>query len=169
MLSCRIVAHDYYRCNGERGWFPSNYVEVVTEDAYSRPPESALPPKPSDRVSSIYSNSTSSETSQNNNSNLPDGWTIQMTDDGRQWYYYNEQSGKITYQNPALLDQKDQKVTDYNRDSFFHPSLPIEEEEERVEQEVDDEPSAAAPTPEEVLFIIIIYTKILFVLKFYFS
>ncbi|KAG0943536.1 hypothetical protein G6F57_009515 [Rhizopus arrhizus] len=141
-------------CNGERGWFPSNYVEVISEDTYSRPPESALPPKPLDRVSSIYSNSTSSETSQSNNSNLPDGWTIQMTDDGRQWYYYNELSGKITYQNPALLDQedkKDQKITDYNRDSFFHPSLSIEEEKERVEQEMDDEPSATAPTLEELM------------------
>ncbi|KAG1148339.1 hypothetical protein G6F37_004035 [Rhizopus arrhizus] len=145
-------------CNGERGWFPSNYVEIVKEDTspFSKPPEKGLPPKPinGNRASSIYSNSTNSEASRNN-ANLPDGWTIQMTEDGRSWYYYNEYTGKITHQNPLLseqdtdniIDKREQKIIDH-RDSFFHPSQPIEEEEEIIQDQTN---SQNAPTTAELM------------------
>jgi hypothetical protein len=133
-------------------------VEVVKEDTspFSKPPEKGLPPKPinGNRASSIYSNSTNSEASRNN-ANLPDGWTIQMTEDGRSWYYYNEYTGKITHQNPLLseqdtdniIDKREQKIIDH-RDSFFHPSQPIEEEEEIIQDQTN---SQNAPTTAEVL------------------
>lgn len=49
---------------------------------------------------SIASGSNSSEVSRNN-PNLPDGWTIQMAEDGKTWHYYNEFTGKTTNQYPT--------------------------------------------------------------------
>ncbi|CEI90096.1 Putative Cell division control protein [Rhizopus microsporus] len=137
-------------CNGERGWFPSNYVELVKEDMgmLSRPPDKGLPPRPinGNRASSIYSSSAGSEVSRNN-ANLPDGWTIQMTEDGRAWYYYNEHTGKITHQHPLLeqdsetiIEKKDQRID--HRDSIFYPSQPIEEDIDEHANDDDTGPSA---------------------------
>lgn len=99
---------------------------------YSRLPDQPLPLNPKQqhyimdlnrRVSSVYS-SSSSEVSRNN-TNLPDGWTIQMTDDRNTWFLHNEHTGESVNQQSSLVSTAD---TDKNiiipernyRKSSFH-------------------------------------------------
>ncbi|CAO3653766.1 unnamed protein product [Mucor hiemalis] len=74
-------------CNGQRGWFPSNYVEVIMEDMseFPSPPDKVLPPDPpapQNYVASIRSghSSISSDVSRSNGS-LAEGWTNQAGGD----------------------------------------------------------------------------------------
>lgn len=114
------------RCNGHRGWFPSNYVEVVEDiPEFPRPPDKVLPPNPPVLKSYIDSSrsahsSNSSEVSRNN-ANLPDGWTIQMSEDGKAWNYYNEYTGQIETEHPSLYQDNDiitEQPEKTNRRSF---------------------------------------------------
>lgn len=57
-------------------------------------PNKTLPQLPYDDHSSV-----SSEVSRNN-ANLPDGWIIQMSEDGKTWNYFNEYTGKTMTQHP---------------------------------------------------------------------
>ncbi|GAA5805684.1 hypothetical protein HPULCUR_011207 [Helicostylum pulchrum] len=113
-------------CNGHRGWFPSNYVEVVEDiPEFPRPPDKVLPPNPPVLKSYIDSSrsahsSNSSEVSRNN-ANLPDGWTIQMSEDGKAWNYYNEYTGQIETEHPSLYQDNDiitEQPEKTNRRSF---------------------------------------------------
>ncbi|KAF1807231.1 ras guanine nucleotide exchange factor domain-containing protein [Mucor lusitanicus] len=111
-------------CKGQRGWFPSNYVQVISEEMtmFPRPPEKSLPPHPAHHMQqgnrfSMHS-SSSSEVSRNN-ANLPDGWTIKMTEDGRSWLYYNEYTGQSTTQNPHLFNGDDAAIDTSRRSSVY--------------------------------------------------
>jgi hypothetical protein len=150
----QLILGKMCRSNGRRGWFPSNYVEVLNEEMppFPRPPDQPLPLNPqqqsyimdmSRRVSSIHS-SSSSEVSRNN-ANLPDGWTIQMAGDGHSWFYHNEHTGESVTRHPALLSTVDAENIiavdqDTQRDSFQSDQL-----------NVDDYKTAAATSKEVYL------------------
>ncbi|KAG1453918.1 hypothetical protein G6F56_007448 [Rhizopus delemar] len=108
-------------CHGERGWFPSNYVQEDTpeEDMY-----------------------TSHE------AHLPDGWTIQMAEDGHTRYYYNQHTGQMSYEPPppptttTTIATKEEHIIEKRRDyreSFFRPKQPIETKEEEEHQPTEAE------------------------------
>ncbi|KAI8349190.1 ras guanine nucleotide exchange factor domain-containing protein [Choanephora cucurbitarum] len=119
-----------YRCNGKRGWFPSNYVEVISEKAIS-PHEhltagSLYSPLlhsylESAQTSPFMANLDHSETNKINN-NLPEGWILQMGEDGQSWYYYNENTGEIQSHHPVDPDRifiEDHDANPNKRDSFL--------------------------------------------------
>ncbi|KAI7889673.1 ras guanine nucleotide exchange factor domain-containing protein [Mucor mucedo] len=108
-------------CNGSRGWFPSNYVEEFTEHGIAgAAPNKTLPLPPYDE--SLHS-SNSSEVSRNN-ANLPDGWIIQMSEDGKTWNYFNEYTGKTMTQHP----ENDIISTSNHRDSYASDDDPSNNE-----------------------------------------
>jgi hypothetical protein len=167
-------------CRGNRGWFPSNYVQIIDtnpepiEDIYatgdmsgrespisptpyppaqrnhndnddseeeartinlirsmnmnSRPQSLALPipPKSSERavaakISSqqksrnptyIQRNPSSSYQDQaddEQDSNLPNGWTLQIADDGLTKFYFNQQTGGLRWNHPGISDSDDEQ------------------------------------------------------------
>lgn len=49
----------------------------------------------------MHSSSNSSEVSRNN-PNLPEGWIIQLAEDGKSWNFYNEITGQVETQYPNL-------------------------------------------------------------------
>jgi hypothetical protein len=91
---------------------------------------------------SVHSGSASSEVSRNN-ANLPDGWTIQIADDGKAWQYYNEYTGKSASQYPAspaaIVDHDTEILRDQsniNRDSFTTD----QSNEEEIANNLEPEP-----------------------------
>jgi len=120
-------------------------VQVISEEMvmFPRPPEKSLPPHPASNMQqgnrfSIHS-SNSSEVSRNN-ANLPDGWTIKMTDDGKSWLYYNEYTGQSTTQNPHLFNFDDAAIDTSRRSSIYSNDelreiQSLQEPPEEIEQE----------------------------------
>ncbi|KAI7901110.1 ras guanine nucleotide exchange factor domain-containing protein [Cokeromyces recurvatus] len=84
------------RCNGRRGWFPSNYVEIIKEtdesdkfQLWELQQQMNLNQKQqrvTDTRLSIYDNSP---------------WIIQTTEDGSEQYYYNTQTQEMRYSIPS--------------------------------------------------------------------
>ncbi|KAI8890855.1 SH3-domain-containing protein, partial [Backusella circina FSU 941] len=60
-------------CNGNRGWFPSNFVKAIE-----------------DSTASMKSNGIDSK-----RASLPSNWTLQTKSDGTPGYYYNSVTGEI--------------------------------------------------------------------------
>ncbi|KAG0167338.1 hypothetical protein DFQ28_006290 [Apophysomyces sp. BC1034] len=99
-------------CKNRRGWFPSNYVEIVTvEDQYH--PADELRDSPLVGMDTFYSNNTSTEVSLNNG-NLSNGWTIQVADDDSTCYYYNKRTGEIKYAPPILPNSDGEEEGPYD-------------------------------------------------------
>ncbi|KAI9299347.1 SH3 domain-containing protein, partial [Cunninghamella echinulata] len=63
-------------CNGTRGWFPSNYVEII-DDLDNN---------------SLFDDQIEQSTTR---TSLPTNWTIEKTEDGKSTYYYNQKTGEI--------------------------------------------------------------------------
>ncbi|KAI8387507.1 ras guanine nucleotide exchange factor domain-containing protein [Blakeslea trispora] len=122
-------------CNGRRGWFPSNYVEVLSDRGIAHSQE---PIPANDLYSPLLQNYLEStqaapfthtlDTSEINriNSTLPKGWILQIAEDGQSWYYYNQNTGEIQMHHPTHdLAETDQAVVDdqgiilNQRDSFL--------------------------------------------------
>lgn len=74
-----------------------------------------LPPNPPKNYNDSIHSSNSSEVSRNN-ANLPDGWIIQMSDDGKTWIYFNEYTGKTLAQHPSM--DHDNDIITSQRESF---------------------------------------------------
>ncbi|KAF9435094.1 hypothetical protein BGZ76_006906 [Entomortierella beljakovae] len=78
----------YGYCRGERGWFPSNYVEIITQDDFD-------------------SASASEDASDEDEMTGDDLWLPQTTVDG-QVFYYNTRTGESSWNIPASsLKQND--------------------------------------------------------------
>ncbi|KAF9932636.1 hypothetical protein BGZ65_004392, partial [Modicella reniformis] len=71
----------YGYCRNDRGWFPSNYVEIITQDDYD---------------------AGSEETSEDD----ADLWLPQTTEEG-QVFYYNTRSGESSWTIPTSNRQKE--------------------------------------------------------------
>lgn len=97
---------------------------------------------------SIHS-SSSSEVSRNN-ANLPDGWIIKMTDDGKSWLYYNERTGQSTTQNPSLFNFDDTAIDTSRRGSVY--SNDEAREFQNVQEPIEELEHEEAPTVKEVIF-----------------
>ncbi|KAF9364817.1 hypothetical protein BGX34_000282 [Mortierella sp. NVP85] len=74
----------YGYCRGERGWFPSNYVELLSQEEYDALVEEASDDDPAS----------------------DDLWLPQTTADG-QVFYYNTRTGESSWTIPASGDQKE--------------------------------------------------------------
>ncbi|KAI8373371.1 ras guanine nucleotide exchange factor domain-containing protein [Choanephora cucurbitarum] len=153
-------------CKGNRGWFPSNYVQIVEvnpefagnknqanqllnsnrksiprhrthesdeseEDSRafnmmkskrisrtSRPNSLILShsSKPKQNRYPVYTNPLSSayheeDSQQKDSENLPEGWTLQIADDGFTKFYFNQQTGGLRWNHPGILDSDDENYT----------------------------------------------------------
>lgn len=130
-------------CKGNRGWFPSNYVQIVEmspkqEDTKSDGEEIRETQYSRDTKNKSSSNSSNSRISliinpnprplslalelpptnvihsppaskHSNNKELPDGWTLQIADDGVTEFYYNQHTGGLRWNHPAMLDSDDEE------------------------------------------------------------
>jgi hypothetical protein len=174
-------------CRGNRGWFPSNYVQIIdmnpghVEDMHTAAPDSGrespisptpypprqknhyddddseeeartinlirnmnngasisnivsrphsltlpIPPKSSERAVAakinpqqkprdhtyIQRTPTSSYQDQaddEQDTNLPNGWTLQIADDGLTKFYFNQQTGGLRWNHPAISDSDDEQ------------------------------------------------------------
>ncbi|KAI9260691.1 SH3 domain-containing protein, partial [Phascolomyces articulosus] len=74
-------------CNGKRGWFPSNYVQVIPDD-------------PNDNIQNQHNN----DDLLNDSSYLKEqrsDWILQTTEDGSEVYYYNTVTKEMRYSVPT--------------------------------------------------------------------
>ncbi|ORZ00224.1 ras guanine nucleotide exchange factor domain-containing protein [Syncephalastrum racemosum] len=129
-------------CNGTRGWFPSNYVQVFEEyeheDSAEESEENIKEPTPlwrqSDesgieaiprtrngvplhrnnehRLSLPYNDTTGfdhTETPEcpSTTSALPQGWSVQMTEDGSGTYFYNHETGEMRSSHPDDISESE--------------------------------------------------------------
>ncbi|KAI7905291.1 ras guanine nucleotide exchange factor domain-containing protein [Cokeromyces recurvatus] len=69
-------------CNGARGWFPSNYVKILTDDVIVED-SSKNTTRREYRLSLTFNNTLISDQRQN------DDWIAQRTEDGSNIYYFN--------------------------------------------------------------------------------
>ncbi|KAL9553698.1 hypothetical protein MBANPS3_003175 [Mucor bainieri] len=96
-------------CNGNRGWFPSNYVRIIEDygstglvSPTSMTPKSAGSRRISaqtdlfdDKVGSSGNNNNNNDDTSNKRTSLPPNWSIQDRDDGSSSYYYNTLTGEM--------------------------------------------------------------------------
>ncbi|KAL7751136.1 hypothetical protein RI367_003340 [Sorochytrium milnesiophthora] len=104
-------------CRGQRGWFPSNYVEAVVlrshaEERAWQKRRAAAPNVSNDRAQSWYwyndltgeslwDDERQAELSNNKVIVLPLPWAIHITEDGTNEYFINEETGEISWTLPA--------------------------------------------------------------------
>ncbi|KAL7321682.1 hypothetical protein PS15m_001427 [Mucor circinelloides] len=88
-------------CNGNRGWFPSNYVRII-EDYGSTglvSPTSMRPKSTSRRISSqtdLFDDRVGSSGNEaSKRISLPPNWSIQNREDGSASYYFNTLTGEM--------------------------------------------------------------------------
>ncbi|CAO3668057.1 unnamed protein product [Rhizopus stolonifer] len=125
-------------CKGNRGWFPSNYVQI----SEMNPKEDYKSDDEEDRTLQYLRNMKNKNNSNNNNhrisliinpnsrplslalelptttiqsppinknKTLPEGWTLQIADDGVTEFYYNQHTGGLRWNHPAMLDSMKKK------------------------------------------------------------
>lgn len=128
-------------------------MEVILEELamFSRPPEKSLPPHPSNMQHRFSIHSSNSSEVSRNNANLPDGWVIKMTDDGKSWFYYNERTGQSATQNPSLFNFDDTAIDTSRRGSVY--SSDETREFQNVQEPTEELEQEKAPTVKEVSLI----------------
>ncbi|KAI9006686.1 SH3 domain-containing protein [Phycomyces nitens] len=103
-------------CSGRRGWFPSNYVQVIeeydddnTNSIQGDVLEEVIREEPILRRNNEYRLSLASQ-------GPSSGWTLQQTEDGSDCYFYNQATGEMRSSHPGTTE--DLKVTsiDNNQD-----------------------------------------------------
>ncbi|KAI7852829.1 ras guanine nucleotide exchange factor domain-containing protein [Circinella umbellata] len=184
-------------CGGSRGWFPSNYVEVIEENnsettvankqqrplaasptsvrsdpqfqlsqqqqqqqqqqqfrrrptqrtskrrsgsgshrasirtlgqSNTRHPFSVSPP-PSGGTSTSFGWTSSNRMSQASSADsLPDGWSVQVAEDGSTYYYYNHRTGKMQYDHPGHVSDGEYDSQEEYLDGQFATDSYSEEE-----------------------------------------
>ncbi|KAI9264221.1 SH3 domain-containing protein [Phascolomyces articulosus] len=121
-------------CNGIRGWFPSNYVETVED--YEHEDDSTI------RDSA---NSLSKEKQQRS---LPPQWTLQLTEDGTDCYYYNTTTGEMRSTHPD--DASESELEDglsYANGSIDDDDYDFKSVDSRLPW--DDSPLPPPPPPQQ--------------------
>lgn len=124
-------------CNGKRGWFPSNYVQLIDfnpaqhtmdlsdnkyhhqeiYDSVNNTTETinnnrehrnegiAPPPRPVRRAAAPFiKQQYNNEETQAEEVVLPEGWTLQIAEDGITKFYYNQQTGGLRLNHPDYSD-----------------------------------------------------------------
>ncbi|RCI05161.1 hypothetical protein CU098_001361, partial [Rhizopus stolonifer] len=76
-------------CNGQRGWFPSNYVKIIEEYAGSTEPVKQV----KQQQTNLFDDSVGENYSLENA--LPSHWIIQTRQDGRASYFLNTLTGEM--------------------------------------------------------------------------
>lgn len=151
-------------CKGNRGWFPSNYVQIIDvnptlvkemnlNNSGRTSPTSPTPYPPNQhdddseeeaRTINLIRNMNNGSTAplsrphsltlsvtkqpttllrrqqqpiqqyqhddddeEDNDSNLPEGWTLQVADDGLTKFYFNQQTGGLRWNHPGISDSED--------------------------------------------------------------
>lgn len=154
-------------CKGNRGWFPSNYVQIIdvnpsatkeinfNKNSGRTSPTSPTPYPPNQHdddseeeartinlIRSMNNGMSSSvprphsftlpiakqpttpirrqqqqpvqqyhhhddDDEEDNDSNLPEGWTLQVADDGLTKFYFNQQTGGLRWNHPGISDSDD--------------------------------------------------------------
>ncbi|KAF9300107.1 hypothetical protein BGZ74_008293, partial [Mortierella antarctica] len=92
----------YGFCNDERGWFPSNYVQEISEDELEQELELAMHRSHPDDTDDARSNDVQSDPEEDEDmaSDSDDLWLPQTTSDG-QVFYYNTRTGESAWTIPA--------------------------------------------------------------------
>lgn len=57
-------------------------------------------------------------------SSLPEGWTLQIADDGLTKFYFNQQTGGLRWNHPSILDSENENENSSNDDEYSNSSLP---------------------------------------------
>ncbi|KAH9480569.1 Cell division control protein 25 [Psilocybe cubensis] len=104
--------------NGERGWFPSNYTEVMTDEEVERVFSGALepviqdvptivfPPSQSSTLSDGRLNAPHQDMDNSTSSHQSDFWIPEVTPDGRQIFYVNIKTGQRSRDLPRESDNE---------------------------------------------------------------
>ncbi|KAI8349456.1 ras guanine nucleotide exchange factor domain-containing protein [Choanephora cucurbitarum] len=138
-------------CDGRRGWFPSNYVEVIPE---SEAPWSPLdPPKRTQRtliqteakkqlrlsLHAADTNLANFEVGANCAPSLEDSpWVLQITEDGSEQYYYNRHTHEMSHSPPAELTMHNESHLSFNDGTFF-------QQQQQQQQQYHFSPHRSAP------------------------
>ncbi|KAL0091414.1 SH3 domain-containing protein, partial [Phycomyces blakesleeanus] len=85
-------------CSGRRGWFPSNYVQVI-EEYDDENTNTIQGDEPISRRNNEYRLSLASQGPSTNTS-----WTLQQTEDGSDCYFYNHVTGEMRSSHPGDTD-----------------------------------------------------------------
>lgn len=158
-------------CNGKRGWFPSNYVQLVDSISNSlntRP----LPQPPQQRQPQHYGansmknmnidhdNTNKQIIYQDEEENLPEGWKLQIAEDGHTKFYFNQHTGGLRWNHPGISDsdeEREDSITEEEEhentimnDYDFGHSTPVEEREEYHHQPQPPIPQQAQASNEQV-------------------
>ncbi|KAG1474165.1 hypothetical protein G6F56_000513 [Rhizopus delemar] len=162
-------------CKGNRGWFPSNYVQI----SEMNPKEDYKSDDEEDRTLQYLRNMKNKNNSNNNNhrisliinpnsrplslalelptttihsppinknKTLPEGWTLQIADDGVTEFYYNQHTGGLRWNHPAMLDsdeEEEEEVSSMSEEQHSHETFDEYQDFGRKEQE---QPQPQPPT-----------------------
>ncbi|GAB5585161.1 hypothetical protein Unana1_00061 [Umbelopsis nana] len=80
-------------CDGQRGWFPSNYVEVIQED-------DRLSTSPVNTPNARLSLDLSATIDVSFGQELPPEWEMEAEEGGKGYYYYNKVTGEMRQSHP---------------------------------------------------------------------
>ncbi|KAI9252153.1 ras guanine nucleotide exchange factor domain-containing protein [Sporodiniella umbellata] len=166
-------------CRGNRGWFPSNYVqisEMSPREEFSNTEEddktlqylhsiknkstsnndnhrTSLLVDPNSRPLSLaleFPTATIQSPLTSNNRALPEGWTLQIADDGVTEFYYNQHTGGLRWNHPALLDSdEEEELSSLSEDQ--HTQEAFDEYQDFGRKEQDQQlPQQLPPPPTRV-------------------
>lgn len=139
-------------CNGKRGWFPSNYVQLIdinpaqdtmnlSENKYNQVNydsvnntetinnrdhrnDNVAPPRPARRVATVNKQHYHNDETPAEDVVLPDGWTQQLAEDGITKFYYNQQTGGLRLNHPDYSDSDgDREDSNSNFDDDEYENL----------------------------------------------
>ncbi|KAI9168385.1 hypothetical protein H9P43_007757 [Blastocladiella emersonii ATCC 22665] len=125
----------------ERGWFPSNYVTPPLI-LRSRAEEAAWVKRIAADGQAFWYNEATGESAWERTNNvllLPDGWSLQETDDGQGTFFYHDDSDEMSWTLPALMWEND-----YLAGAM--PDPPSLEDTPAQPPSADPSPTAAAPS-----------------------
>ncbi|CEG80637.1 hypothetical protein RMATCC62417_14940 [Rhizopus microsporus] len=112
-------------CEGRRGWFPSNYVEILKQAPSGRRTLTDQHMKEQLRLSlhasdMILNKSNAPVSSSSSHSNNQSEWILQTTEDGSEQYYYNIRTHEMRHSLPP-----EGYVTTEEEDDLIPPARPV--------------------------------------------
>ncbi|RCI00826.1 hypothetical protein CU097_012616 [Rhizopus azygosporus] len=112
-------------CEGRRGWFPSNYVEILKQAPTGRRILTDQHIKEQLRLSlhasdMILNKSNAPASSSSSHSNNQSEWILQTTEDGSEQYYYNIRTHEMRHSIPP-----EGYVTTEEEDDLIPPARPV--------------------------------------------